>query len=55
MTFSMQDSGICKIVKKKDLELKPKEKIISRIYYIKNILRLMKNFFFQKKTIKNWK
>lgn len=48
MTFSIQESGICKIVKKKDLELKPKEKIISRKYYIKNIFRLIKKFFFQK-------
>jgi len=55
MIFSIKDSGVCKIVKKKDLELKPKKKIISRIYYIKNIFRLMKKFFFQKSTIKNWK
>jgi len=48
MTFSIQDSGICKIVKKKNLELKPKEKIISRKYYIKNIFRLIKKNFFQK-------
>jgi predicted O-methyltransferase YrrM len=48
MTFSIQESGICKIVKKKDLELKPKEEIISRKYYIKNIFRLIKKLFFQK-------
>jgi predicted O-methyltransferase YrrM len=48
MTFSIQESGICKIVKKKDLELKPKKKIISRKYYIKNIFRLIKKIFFQK-------
>lgn len=48
MTFLIQESGICKIVKKKDLELKPKEEIISRKYYIKNIFRLIKKLFFQK-------
>jgi len=48
MTFSIQESGICKIVKKKHLELKPKEEIISRKYYIKNIFRLIKKLFFQK-------